>query len=507
MRALAVLWTATALAAGPEAWTPLRWQGGPLETSRREKTEAPPLGAAVRKTIETWYDPQTLELLRDTPFNCLLVTWSAGAPAGVEKQQRDLVTAYAREAQKRGFSVLGLVQDAGDPAAAARDAESAGLNGLALDGDEVLARAAAIRDMSIPLVALAPRNRLRGRGISGVVAVQEGVWPGVRTEQGGAVVATPSAEPWIDSNTWLLHSVRAWTDKPVWLDYEPDSPQAADYPRAVADAAAGGGRWIVSLDANFRDGLRRGSPEAAAAWRRIVETAAFYEDHADWRTWPADGPVVIVQDPGYVHADMSDETLNLIARRQISYRIVERSRLTRNLLAASRAAVATGIGTPTDAEREMLTAFAANGGIVFGGPAWGKAGTDSETYFSRTIGRGELIAYKEEPPEQEGLSKDVRDFLLSDVPVKLFNAPSVLFTFAAEPGGRRLLIHLVNYAAQASEGATLKVRGRVSAAKIFAPAAPPAPMKVDYSDGTAEITLPRIGAAAAIVLDLSSKGG
>ena len=93
----------------PDSWIPARWPGGQLELARRAKTETPPADAPVRETIANWYDAATLDLLKGSPVNCLLVDWSAGADVELEGQQQRIVKAYASEAHKRGIAILGGV--------------------------------------------------------------------------------------------------------------------------------------------------------------------------------------------------------------------------------------------------------------------------------------------------------------------------------------------------------------------------------------------------------------
>src|SRR5579885_2320097 len=75
----------------PEGWVPIRWDGGPLEVSRRAKDTALAGRPAQREAIGRWYDPATLDLLRGTPLNCILVTLSAGADPELEERQHLLV--------------------------------------------------------------------------------------------------------------------------------------------------------------------------------------------------------------------------------------------------------------------------------------------------------------------------------------------------------------------------------------------------------------------------------
>ena len=98
----------------PDSWIPAHWPGGPLELERRAKAKTAPSDPAIREAIATWYDPATLSLLDGSPVNCLLLTWSAGADGVIERQQHQLVKAYAAEAHRRGIAVLGLVYPGAD---------------------------------------------------------------------------------------------------------------------------------------------------------------------------------------------------------------------------------------------------------------------------------------------------------------------------------------------------------------------------------------------------------
>jgi hypothetical protein len=84
-----VLSLCPAWAADPGRWVPARWDGGPLELTRRAKGQAPP--ADAREALARWYDPVTLGLIEGTPINCLLVTFSIGAEPEAEHQQHQLV--------------------------------------------------------------------------------------------------------------------------------------------------------------------------------------------------------------------------------------------------------------------------------------------------------------------------------------------------------------------------------------------------------------------------------
>src|SRR5258708_5627712 len=93
------------------------------------------------------------------------------------------------------------------------------------------------------------------------VTVVKGLWPGIRLGRSGGnsdATAGPTGEPWVDSNGWRVRLARAQrTGASVWIDAVPTGPRlsAAAYVTAFADAAAAGGRWIISLDDKLAAGI------------------------------------------------------------------------------------------------------------------------------------------------------------------------------------------------------------------------------------------------------------
>src|SRR5438045_9319673 len=96
---------------------------------------------------------------------------------------------------------------------------------------------------------------------------------------------SPTTQPWTESNIWLVRSFDiASRSRPVWISSQIESPSAVDYARAVADAAAAGGRWIVSLDDVLRAKMRAQDTSAMATWQRVAHFMKFTECRAMWST-------------------------------------------------------------------------------------------------------------------------------------------------------------------------------------------------------------------------------
>jgi hypothetical protein len=482
-------------AAGPGDWAPVRWPGGPVEAARR--------GGRTEASVRDWYHPRTLGLLQNTPFNCLLVTWSAGAPADVESEQRERLASYTRAAQARGIAVVGVVYPGADAMAAAASALEAGLDGLAVEGSEAeglelareLRRALCARNSRAVVIPLGPREWLRSDPAWPIVGTREGLQPRIRTfSETGAAAATPTSAPWIDSNTWLVRSLRAWAGgRPVWLGYRLEDPAASDYERAIADAAVAGGRWVAALDDQLQAGLWREQPEAQATWRRIAATASFFESHREWTALPPAAALGVMQDSSGGGAEAADENLNLIARRQIPYRVVERSALGPRQLEGLPALLATALASPTEEERRLLAAFVRQGGLLVAGPGWAGVGGS---------GAGRVVVYEQDHPDPDALSRELHDLLgHENLPVRLFNVPSVLAQINAGPRRTPLAVLLVNYATEPAEAITARAAGRYRRARLYRPDAAALDLPVRASGEASEVFVARVTVCAAVVFE------
>ncbi|MEK7752941.1 MAG: hypothetical protein AAB654_13550, partial [Acidobacteriota bacterium] len=310
-----------------------------------------------------------------------------------------------------------------------------------------------------------------------VWGTREAVAPRIRAVSDSDIVyARPTSEPWIESNTWLVRSLgAAGGGRPVWLGNLLENPSADGYVRAIADAVAGGGRWVVAPDDALRAGLWRGQPEALATWRRVGAWLNFYEQHAEWRAFPPAAALGVIQDRAGKNSAVSDENLNQITRRRIPYRVIERRELTSAAIEGLPAVLAIGLAPPTERERGLLAAYA---------------------------GAGRMVVYKQDPPGPEAFAKDLRDLIgNANLPVRLYDAASVLLQAGADPGGGRLVVQLVSYATEPPERILVRAAGDYRGARVYSPDAPPADLKTNTSAGTTDVLLGRIAVYAAVVFE------
>ncbi len=484
----------------PAGWVPARWDGGPLEVARRKPD------AKVREAIAKWYEPATLDLLKGTPINCLLVTFSTGQEG--DTAQHRLVKEYARAAHERGVAVLGLVYPGVESEALATAADDAHLDGLVLEGEfpadfsgklEAALHAKNSAAVVIPILTDAAPARTSKAAL---VAVQ-GVRPSARDLAEMGIRAGASAEPWIESNIWLVESLRPGNEwRPIWVNQEPNPSSEGDYIRCVADGAVGGGRWVVALDDNLRARLLRKEADALGTWRRIAAYLQFAEDHAEWRGFAPYGNLGIIVDPAGKNQDVSEEYLNLIARRHVPYRLIQRAELSARTLASFQAVLAADLAPATQAERTLLNDFAEKGGLVVTGPSWGGAPKD-DPYAELPLGKGRVAVYKDAPPDAEGVAKDMQDLILPEVMgLSVFNVPTAITTASTSGNGGRVLIQVLNYAGRPIQRITVRFNGVFKRARLFTPEHAPVELATaGTDDGRTEVLIPEVAAWGAMLLD------
>jgi hypothetical protein len=476
----------------PEAWVPIRWTGGPLELAWRTRTKKLPSDAAVREAIARWYEPATLSLLEDSPANCLLVTWSAPADAVVEAEQQQLVKVYAEAVHKRGLVVLGLVYAAGDAPKIAADAARTALDGLVLEGEFPPEFAVSLHQAAgSKLVVEIAKDTAPLRWKPAPIVALAGVAPSGRNLSEMGIRSTPSSQPWIESNIWLVRSFAFVSpSRPVWISSQLENPSAIDYARAVADAAAAGGHWIVSLDDALRAKLLGKDPSGLEVWHRLSKYLRFAESHAAWRTLAPHGNVGIVLDPTSTKPDAADEYIQLATRRQVPYQLVERSGLNAAAVAKFRALVATELDPPSAGERKLLQDYANDGGVLIAGPSWGGA-PQTEPFAEIPTGKGRVVVYKD--PDPEAVARDLKEMLSDDdLGVVPFNVPSVITMASGGGSGQPLVVQLVNYFDQPVEAITLRVARKFHSARLETPDAPAVDLPLRADEGRTEVTIPKL---------------
>ena len=409
-----------------------------------------------------WVDPALLGLLEGTPFNCLAMEWSAA------------LAPVAAKARAAGLSLVATGNEA---------ARSAGVAaGLALPPEQLLIAA-------------------------------DSVWPGIASVSDGGEPSGPTANPWIDSNGWLLRLAKVRSpEKTVWLMFSPPgAPHVVlleSYLRAIADTGTWGGRWVVSLDADLQGGLARGDAKALASWRAIAAAVGFFEQRRAWSALAPLGVVGVVSDFAGPNESNSQEILNLLGRRSLAYRIVETSAAATASLDGFQALISVDEGAPAPLLRRRLLAFANQGGLLVVGAAWNRpegnpTGMDHPRMDVRRLGKGRLAISKASPPDPFMIARDVHMLLGRTYDVaRFFNLSAFLSHCTASSDRTQELVQIVSFAIRfAGDLATVWVPGKYASARLWSlGSTSPSPIEMVPENGGTSLLLPAVPVYAGIEL-------
>ena len=414
-----------------------------------------------------WIDPALLGLLEGTPFNCLAMEWN------------DALSPVAARARAAGFSLVAI-------------------------GNEAARAAAAGAGMAPPPESLP--------------TLADSVWPGIAGSADGAEQSGPTANPWIDSNGWLLRLAHVRSpEKTVWLMFEPPgAPRVVlleSYLRAIADAGAWGGRWVVSLDPDLRGGLSRGDSKALGTWKAIAAGVGFFEQRRAWSAFQPLGVVGVISDFAGPNETTGQEILNLMGRRSLAYRILETRGAATASLAGFKALIYVDEGAPAPPLRRKLLAFAEQGGLLVVGAAWNRpegapTGADHPRVDVRRVGKGRLAVSKTSHPDPFMIARDVHMLLGRTYDVaRFFNLSAFLSHCTVSPDRRQELVQIVSFAIRfANDVATVWVPGKYASARLWSMgSANPSPLEMVAENGGTSLLLPPVPVYAGI--ELSGKKG
>ena len=358
-----------------------------------------------------------------------------------------------KQAKERGYHVFARVS-ATDAATAADAAAANGLAGIIVEGDSSEPGPGATRE-------LAQKLRSSHPGLSVLALDPGGKQPQIQgnmvVERNGVLqVSSPTREPWIDSNVALARFEQA--DRPSqpplftfkWDLADPveqqQGPRAADYALAVAEAAANEADVLLPLHPNLQKGLAEGDKAAWQEWDRVKTYISFYSTAGSARLEPLADVALVTG-----HYQETYEAMNLLARRNITFRVVGPADVTAQRLAGSQLAIV--FSQPDKAAARALQAFASAGGTVLlidqHGPFPWQTLPAVKTGKGTTYkaGRGEIIMSAQPAGDPDVFAGEVRDILRGKGPlVYVWNGVTTLASAyrAPQPGG--MVLELVNYA-------------------------------------------------------------
>jgi hypothetical protein len=487
---------------------PMRWPSGPLEIAKRRRTES--VTPEVKQAIDYWHNPPALDILQGTSVNCLVVNWASGLAEDTEQQRtiRPLVDA----ARQRNLDVVGWVDGQTDGKAAIAAAQSAGLSAVAIQGFS--------GKSDFPVIPWGDRAHVPWDTGAAVLPISDNLWPGVQARTASAN-AGPTALPWLDSNGWFIKLAHARTQAQVWVLFDPPGKgnivPARSYPTAVCDAEAAGGRWVISLDDDLRGGLAQKNTTAAATWKSLSDTVAFFDRHREWKQYRLLGGVGVMSDFAGDNYDFSGEILNALSRRDLLFRVLYSAGKSAPDLAGLKAVTWADSAQPAAPLRKSMLTFVEQGGLLITGPKWGAEGKSvpsaHERYDVRTLGKGRLAVAKADTGDAWSFVTDMQELLShANDYAKLFNASaSGGMNYSGTRDGKRALLQLVSYASYGrsnmggaavspSSLATAWTRDKYRTAKVWTidSAQPTAVEVAACEDGGTEYHLPPIPAYMAL---------
>ena len=486
------------------AWIPMRWPSGPLDIGLLEKKEG--FSSKLKDTLEAWHEPTALDLLKGTPVNCLVVNWAAGHPR--DKDQQRSLALLVEMGRRAGVSFVGVVSGGADKEAAVAGAHAAGLSALVMEDYN--------GKSDFPIIPLGSAAALPWHSGAPVVALKDSRWPGVGagvTRESEDTNAGPTGLLWIDSNIPLGQLARAFSaSKPVWLMFEP-RPKSGSLPpeaycRAIADAGAASTQWVVALDADLRAALLHGNGDARSTWKTLARQLSFFKNRRQWDEYQPLGTVGVLSDFSGPNRNLGEEILGTIARRNLPFQVILKSKAATPTLTGLKAVVCLDQGTPTSALQQKLLAFVYQGGVLLASQQWGGAATGTPggrhaRYEIRNLGKGRLAIAKEESPDPFLVARDVHALVdRANDPLRLYNITAAVSKYAAAPGGNRALVQFVNFAQRdPNDGITVWLQRTYRSALLWEPGAETGtPVKIVPELGGASVQLPSVAVYAGIEL-------
>lgn len=354
------------------------------------------------------------------------------------------------------------------------------------------------------------RRRLRSPGVRVLSVDERGTWPRVRlnsvTMRDDVLqVSSRTAQPWVDSNAFLVRIAAASRDdKPLLLSYawEPitvadthQGPALEDYLVAIAEAGSFGSDLVLPLHEGFQRSLLLGKPAARAEWQQIRRYLDFY-------SWDLPRRYRRISNIGVVTADPMNwvEVLRLLTRHNLPFEVLPPDRLQGGNLEGFALTIV--LDPLKEAQIQQLSAFARKGGtVVLNGPAQGFKWEDAAPLVKNDhqtgyrVGEGRVLQLVDAIGDPDEFAKEMREVLGPDGRVvDVWNGITVLIAPYQDPMGDTVLVTALNYAHEA-QPIQLRVRGAFSLVYYESPESEPALLPFRQRDGHTEFVLPdlRIG--------------
>ncbi len=397
--------------------------------------------------------------------------------------------------------------------------EGGPVNCVLFDGAPAPPLAEAVRKAGLTVrewstLAAAPLGETKWSSSAPILAITEVSWPRIKPQartSGAQAVSGPTGVPWIDSTSWVARlAISRAPGKQIWLGFAPPqdaAPSEAAYQVAIADCAATTARWMISLDPALVAGLAAGNADALKTWRGMRDTLSFFEKRRAWRSYTHDGPLGIVSTFSGTNEFLGTEVLNLAARRNLLYRVIDRTAIAAADLTGLRAVLWLDPERPSAALIDKLASFATAGGLLIAqrnvAPAF-KAGKVLDCpvtgYELHAFGQGTLASPLRDWDDPYWVAVDVHNLVSRRYdPIRMFNASSLWVHYSVAPRGQGSLIQLVNFTGRPGGSISLRIQKPHRSVAIHTlESGGPQPLKPVQVDKNLEYYLPSFSVYAAL---------
>jgi len=456
---------------------------------------------------ESWVLPASLQMLKGSSINCLIVDWATGSAA--DEAQQIALKPLIRAGRDQGISFVGKVSAKQNVPAIVAAAKAVGL-------EAVMLAAPVSEALDLPVILQYPMDSVQWGKETEIFSTTGNVWPGMqlKTMEGDSANAGPTAAPWVNSNGWFaMLAGEMAPGKTVWLDFDPPELPTAlpeeDYCLAIADSWAYGARWVISLDDKLRTGLLMQDQVSEITWNRMLETLAYFEGHSEWNSYKPMGALAVVSDFNGQGGFMSGEVLNLLNRRQVQFVIKNRAHAFTGPVEGLKGILWLDDDAPTPEQHKQLLAFVEQGGLVIAGKYWGPEGIAPHRedwlfgYEVYTVQKGRIVVADGGFSDPYQLAGDAHLLVSrSNDVARLYNPGTSNCYVCIAPDGRQQIVQVLNYSRSVADYLTLWVNTKAKEARLFSPKlkTPSAMQSVTENEGT-DFDLPPLLVACAVAFE------
>jgi hypothetical protein len=400
-----------------------------------------------------WSDARLLEILKDSPVNCLI----------------DAPEAIATAARSTGLAAVSRAEAA----------------------KEVYF----LPDPQWP--GIRPRSHTDGAdsGPTGAPWVDANVWS-IRLAQ----ALNPGKLIWVEA-------------MPEKNTVQTDS----SYQLAVAESAVLGARWVTALDESFAKKLAAGDPAMKTRWQKMTDAVGFFETHRPHIALSLRANLAVVSDFTGANEFLGREFLNMADRRNLAYWIAPKSRAAALLARAPGSIIYLDEEAPVGEAGAALKQAVRAGALLIaskqsGIGAWGDAPATGPvpSYQYRSLGKGRIATPAKPWDDPYVLAAEARILVgrRTDL-VRLYNTGTMNALYARSNDGNSGMVQFLNYTRwPAGEQASIATRDEYSQAR-FVSLEHPAPELVKItarSERFSEIPVHSFAVYAAMELTRSNKG-